>query len=65
MRPRTLVLRKETLTELGTDALSAVVGAGSDSCVTYTVAPTGCNCSGIWPSLNVPCTVSLIVDVCA
>ena len=65
MPRRTLVLRKETLTELGTEALSAVVGAGSNGCVTYTVAPTGCDCTGIWPSLNVPCNVSVIAKVCA
>lgn len=54
MRPRPLVLRKETLTPLDTDELSAVAG-GSHQCVTYTVVPTGCGCSGIWPSLNVDC----------
>lgn len=55
MKPRTLALRKETLAELAPADLAAVVGGGSTSCVTYSVLVTGCVCSGIWPSLNVPC----------
>jgi hypothetical protein len=55
VKARSLRLRKETLAELGTDDLAAVAGAGSTSCVTYTVVPTGCWCTGIYPSLNVPC----------
>ena len=54
MRSRKLVLRKETLTALDTDELSAVVGA-SHQCVTYTVIVTGCVCTGMYPSLNIDC----------
>ncbi|HVF20888.1 MAG TPA: class I lanthipeptide [Mycobacteriales bacterium] len=54
MRSRKLVLRKETLSELDTDELGRVVGA-SDACVTFTIVLTGCQCSGIYPSLNVNC----------
>lgn len=55
MRNRTLVLHKETLTELGTEELAGVAGGTSDACVTYTVLVTGCWCSGMYPSLNVNC----------
>lgn len=62
MRHRTLVLRKETLTELASDELSSIVGGTSNDCVTYTKIPTGCICTGIYPSLNVDCPVTKVVD---
>lgn len=49
---RTLTLRRETLTELGTDDLTRIVGGGS---LTYTILPSGCKCTGWNPSLNAPC----------
>lgn len=52
---RGLSLRKETLAELSPRELADVAGGNSDTCVTYTIVPTGCVCSGIWPSLNVDC----------
>ena len=59
MTSRKLVLRREALTELSSNDLGAVaaaaVAAGSGSCFTYTVIPTGCNCTGMYPSLNDPC----------
>ena len=64
MRNRKLVLRKESLTELASDDLSGVVGA-SHECVTYTKIPTGCICTGIWPSLNVDCPVTRVTDAIA
>ncbi len=54
MRSRKLVLRKETLSALESDELSAVVGA-SHQCVTYTIVLTGCMCTAYAPSLNVDC----------
>lgn len=56
MTSRRLILRKETLTELSTDELRAVAGADPHTVVTYTYVPTGCMCTGMWPSLNIPCT---------
>jgi hypothetical protein len=64
MRSRTLVLRKETLTELATEELAAVVGA-SAYCVGYTKLPTGCNCTGMWPSLNVDCPTTKVTEAIA
>jgi hypothetical protein len=61
MRSRKLVLRKDTLTELGSDELSGVAG-GSHTCVTYTVVPSGCNCTGMYPSLNIDCNTTAITD---
>jgi hypothetical protein len=58
---RTLVLRKESLTELATDELAAVAGA-SHHCVTYSVVPTGCICTGPYPSLNIDCKTVSITD---
>ena len=58
MRPRKLMLRKETLTELASEDLSSVVGA-SDHCVTHSVVLTGCMCTGAYPSLNIDCSVSV------
>jgi hypothetical protein len=55
--PRKLVLRKDTLTELGTDELAEVAG-GSRTCVTYTLVVTGCQCTGMYPSLNIDCTTT-------
>jgi hypothetical protein len=55
MRPRRLVLRKETLSELGTDELAVIVGGASATCVTYTKIPTGCICTGPYVSLNLDC----------
>lgn len=54
MRPRSLVLRKETLAELTSDEMAVVVGA-STGCVTYTKLPTGCICTGPYVSLNLDC----------
>ena len=54
MKPRKLSLRKETLTELSTGELH-LVAAGSNTCLTYTLLPTGCACTGRYPSLNEPC----------
>jgi hypothetical protein len=51
---RKLVLRKDTLTALDTEELAAVAG-GSRTCVTYTLVPTGCHCTGMYPSLNIDC----------
>ena len=59
MRNRKLVLRKETLTELAPSDLSSVVGGLSDHCVTHSVVLTGCMCTGMYPSLNVDCSVSV------
>jgi hypothetical protein len=64
MRSRKLVLRKETLTELASEELAGVAG-GSHQCVTYTVVPTGCNCTGIWPSLNVDCDTTVVTGAIA
>lgn len=64
MRSRNLVLRKETLSELATEELAGVVG-GSHQCVTFTIIPTGCNCSGAYPSLNIDCPVTRVTDAIA
>lgn len=64
MRSRKLVLRKETLTELATPELAAVAG-GSHHCVTFTVVPSGCNCSGAYPSLNMDCPAGALTDAIA
>ena len=64
MRTRTLSLRKETLTELATSELESVAG-GSHHCVTFTVVPTGCNCSGGYPSLNIDCPAGALTDAIA
>jgi hypothetical protein len=58
---RTLALRKETLTALDTDELAAVAG-GSRTCVTFTVVPTGCNCTGAYPTLNIDCPATRLTD---
>ena len=59
MRSRKLVLRKETLSELATDELESVAGGTySDTCVTYTIVPTGCMCTGAYPSLNMNCNLT-------
>lgn len=55
---RKLGLRKETLSELTPGELTEVVGGTSGTCVTYTVLPTGCWCTGIYPSLNVDCPIT-------
>ncbi len=56
MKRRSLALRKETLAELTTGELGSVVGGSAGGgCVTYSKVPSGCNCSGLYPSLNVPC----------
>jgi len=61
---RGLRLHKETLTELSAGELAEVNG-GSDTCITYTVIPTGCVCSGIYPSLNVDCNIAVTGRACA
>lgn len=55
---RGLRLHRETLTELSAGELAEIDGGTSGTCVTYTLVPTGCMCSGIWPSLNVDCNVT-------
>lgn len=55
MRNRSLVLRKETLSELTPAEMTAVVGGTSDTCVTFTILITGCMCTGMYPSLNIDC----------
>ena len=64
MRNRTLVLRKESLTELATDELSGVAGA-SNYCVAYTVLVTGCMCTGMYPSINIDCPATRLTDAIA
>jgi hypothetical protein len=64
MRSRKLVLRKETLTQLDTGELAGVVG-GSAQCVTYTVVPTGCMCTGAYPSLNIDCSATRLTEAIA
>lgn len=53
-----LGLRKETLTELTQGELTGVVGGTSDACVTFTKIPTGCTCTGMYPSLNIDCPIT-------
>lgn len=64
MTVRTLRLRQEHLAELTTDELGAVAGASGAPCeitaslkceTTHTLVPTGCMCTGYYPSLNAPC----------
>lgn len=64
MRSRSLVLRKETLTELATEELAGVAG-GSHDCVTFSVVLTGCMCTGPYPSLNLDCPAGQITDAIA
>lgn len=68
MSQRKLTLRHETLADLTTDELGVVAGASGTPCnvtttvnslkcpTTHTVVPTGCMCTGYYPSLNAPCT---------
>ena len=61
---RKLSLRQEALADLSTDELGSVAGASGTPCqvgtvrcqTTFTVVPTGCMCTGYYPSLNAPCT---------
>lgn len=55
---RRLTLHRETLTELTQGELGEVVGGTSDHCVTYSLLLTGCMCSGMYPSLNIDCTLT-------
>jgi hypothetical protein len=64
MKSRRLVLRKETLTQLDTGELAGIAG-GSAHCVTYTKVPTGCICTGPYPSLNLDCTATRTGEVIA
>jgi hypothetical protein len=64
MTSRRLVLRKETLTALDTDDLRSVAG-GSHQCIGYTVVPTGCMCTGPYPSLNLDCTATRLTEAIA
>jgi len=41
------------------------VAGGSHHCVTFTVVPTGCNCSGGYPSLNIDCPAGALTDAIA
>jgi hypothetical protein len=58
---RTLSLRKETLTALDTDELAAVAG-GSQACVTFTIVPTGCHCTGAYQSINIDCPTTRLTE---
>ena len=56
---RKLSLRKETLKELGSRELVEVAGGAIQTGI-----PTRCECTGFYPSLNAPCTLSVNI-VCA
>lgn len=70
MNSRKLTLRYETLADLTTDELGSVAGASGVPCmidvdtrtvycntvVTYSLLLTGCQCTGMWPTLRFPCT---------
>ena len=71
MKRTKLTLRHEALADLGSDELHAVAGASGAPCdlgdsltcpTTNTVVPTGCNCTGQWPSLRVPCTDTIQIE---
>ena len=59
-----LSLRSEALVDLSCDELHSVAGASGAPCeigntlkcpTTFSVVPTGCMCTGYYPSLNAPC----------
>lgn len=66
---RKLRLHQETLADLTTDELFSVAGASGLPCetvyslrceTTHTLVPSRCTCTGYYPSLNAPCTTTIV-----